>query len=465
MARRRDGFLAKVLVVALVGGAAFGVASLRARLTAGPPAHAERAPRVLVDPLAKARVAIDSAAEPRRGAPRGPRDRTALLEAAARGDTAGVEALHRSGVALDGALEAAAPSANLELVRWLLDHGVSVKEGAGLPVPPLLLADASAELATFLLAHGADEVPLDKAVAAGAPNAVKRVLAKGASAKTTAKDAEPLLVLAVRSAEGERRRAVVEALLGAGAPPDAKTEKNETALDVVVAQALEDRSDDGKVGEDAWSIATLLLARGARTTADSLTKVAREKSHEPWLRALLAAKLAPDATIVAVTDAAIRGDAELVTKLAARGVAWTRAGETSALLPLERAIVDEHLDVVRALLAAGAPMEDRRVTGNTALVTAVTAAAGGSETSLEIVRVLLDRGASPNARGIEGTTPLFAAAQQGSTMLVTLLVSRGARVDDPVSGMTPREAADLAGHDDVVKLLVLRGARAPRPRT
>ena len=441
MARRRDGFLAKVLVVALVGGAAFGVASLRARLTAGPPAHAERAPRVLVDPLAKARVAIDSAAEPRRGAPRGPRDRTALLEAAARGDTAGVEALHRSGVALDGALEAAAPSANLELVRWLLDHGVSVKEGAGLPVPPLLLADASAELATFLLAHGADEVPLDKAVAAGAPNAVKRVLAKGASAKTTAKDAEPLLVLAVRSAEGERRRAVVEALLGAGAPPDAKTEKNETALDVVVAQALEDRSDDGKVGEDAWSIATLLLARGARTTADSLTKVAREKSHEPWLRALLAAKLA------------------------ARGVAWTRAGETSALLPLERAIVDEHLDVVRALLAAGAPMEDRRVTGNTALVTAVTAAAGGSETSLEIVRVLLDRGASPNARGIEGTTPLFAAAQQGSTMLVTLLVSRGARVDDPVSGMTPREAADLAGHDDVVKLLVLRGARAPRPRT
>ena len=467
MARSRDGFLAKVLVVALLGGAAFGIQALRARLTAGPPAHAERAARVLVDPLAKVRVGLDARPSPASppDAARGPRDRAALLEAAARGDTARVESLHQGGVALEGALEAAAPSGNVALVRWLLDHGVSGKEGAGLPVPPLLLADESAELVALLLAHGAEEVPLDKAVAAGAPNAVKRVLAKGASARSVAKDAEPLLVLAMRSAEGERRRAVVLALLSGGAPPEARAENHETALDVVLGQALEDRSEDGKAGEDAWSMATLLLARGAKTSGAALARVAREPRREAWLRALLAAPLAPDATVIAVTAAAIEGDAARVEKLAARGVAWNLASTETTSLPLERAIVDERIDVVRALLAAGAPMDDRRVTGNPALITAVTAAAGGSDVSRDIVRLLLDRGANPNARGLEGSTALFAAAQQGSAGLVTLLVSRGARVDDAVSGMTPREAADLAGHDDVVKLLVARGARGARPRT
>lgn len=44
--------------------------------------------------------------------------------------------------------------------------------------------------------------------------------------------------------------------------------------------------------------------------------------------------------MIAVTAAAIEGDAARVEKLAARGVAWNLASTETTSLPLERAIVD-----------------------------------------------------------------------------------------------------------------------------
>jgi ankyrin repeat protein len=93
----------------------------------------------------------------------------------------------------------------------------------------------------------------------------------------------------------------------------------------------------------------------------------------------------------------------------------------------------------------------------------VAAAAGESEEAVRVVRVLLEHGASANKRGKDGRTALFAAAQQGTEALVTLLVSKGARVEDAVDGMTPLEAADARGHEGVVKLLKARGAKQKKP--
>lgn len=460
--RKSDTAFAKLAVIALLGAGAAGALTLHARITAPAPAHAERAVRVLTDPLARTRVAIDarsSRAEPSRGATSA--DRRALLDAATRGDRAIVETLHAKGVALDGTLENAAASGDATLVRWLLEHGVSATEGEALSVPPLLLADDHQEVVDLLLARGAREVALERAVAAGAPNAVRRALAKGASTKA-APEAEPLLVTAVRSATGAKRRAVLEALAAARAPLDAEDAHGESALSVLSTEALHAVPEGPSVEKPrAQDLVALLVARGAKVSGGVLAAVVRgaEPQRAPLLEVLLGGRLAHDATLAAVSAATEAGDAAAVKKLAAKGVSWASL-DKGTTTPLERAIVDGDPSVVRALLDASAPTGRIGGSSNPALVTAVTAASGESDAAIEIVRVLLDRGASPNVKGLEGRTPLFAAAQQGSERLVTMLVAKGARVDDEVDGMTPREAAELAGHDGVVKLLRARGARA-----
>lgn len=454
-----DSTVAKLGAIVLLGGAAAGALGLHARLTARDPVHADRGQRILTDPLAKTRVAIDALSpgtEPKKGATGA--DRRALLDAASRGDRATVETLHAKGVALDGTLENAASSGDVTLVRWLLDHGVAATDGESLSAPPLLLADDHQEIVDLLLARGAHEVALERAVAAGAPNAVRRTLAKGASTKV-APDAEPLLVTAARSTTGAKRRAVVDALALARAPLDAKDEHGASALAVLATEALHAVPEGPSVEKArAQDLVALLVTRGAKVSGEVLAGVVEgaEPQRGALLDILLGGALEKDATLVAVAAAR---DAAVITKLAAKGVSWASL-DKNATSPLERAIVDGDTAVVRALLDASAPAGRTGGSSNPALLTAVTAASGESDASLEIVRLLLDRGASPNAKGLEGRTPLFAAAQQGSERLVTMLVAKGARIDDEVDGMTPREAADLAGHDGVVKLLKARGARA-----
>lgn len=452
---RADSAAAKLVAVVAIGGLAAGAIGLHARVTAPAPEHASRAPRVLVDPIAQARVAVDRqlAASP---SPRGATsaDRRALLDAASRGDVAELERLAGKGVALDGTLEAAASSGSVATVKWLLDHGVLATDAEALAVPPLLLADEHGGVVDLLLARGAHDVPLEKAVAAGAPNAVRRALAKRAVVATP-KGGEPLVLVAVRDVTGTKRRAILEALVAAGAPLEGEDAEGTSALGFAAAEAIRDPS--------SLAVVTWLLAHGAVVSGRTLLVAVRaaEPERAPVLDALLAGKLAETATLAAVAAAAEAGDAALVRKLGARGIAWSALGR-NATTPLERAIVDGEPEVVKALLDAREPLAGAFATANPALLTAVTAASGGSEESLAVVRVLLDRGASPNVRGIEGRTPLFAAAQQGDAKLVSLLLAKGARASDPVDGMTPIEAADLAGHEDVVRLLRARGARLSR---
>jgi ankyrin repeat protein len=455
-----DSATAKIAVVVGIGAVALGIAALRSHYAEPKPSRLETTSVQQVtttSPVSEAPVTPPK--------PRGPTqsDRIALLEAASAGDQAKVEALFAKGVNLDGTLENAAKSGNAALVGWLIGHGVDAKEDEDLSVPPILIADEHDAVVSLLLAKGAHEPTLAKAVAAGAPKAVSRILAKGASAGSKSPDGEPVLMIALRDTSGAKRRLIVDALLKAGADVNAKYE-DERPLSVAVNNAALHVVDDEKVGDRPLDIVSRLVARQAKVDGEMLGTAlgAEEDRRGPLLDVLLGGTLDRAATAQAVATAAENRDGASIKKIAAKGVTWS-ALDPASPPPLAGAIVASDVPMVRALLDAGAPTDKLGEEGDTALLSAVAAAAGDSDDAVRVVRVLLEHGASPNKRGRDGRTALFAAAQQGSETLVALLVSKGARVDDAVDGMTPYEAADSRGYDAVTKVLKTRGAKVRKP--
>ncbi|MDB4944192.1 MAG: uncharacterized protein JWP97_3726 [Labilithrix sp.] len=434
--------VAKIAVVVGIGAVVFGGFALRERyfpherpgaaeLHAGTvPSAAPVAPIVTPPPLPAPAPASSSAQAD--AAPLAPSvtaaDRAALLDAAAAGDRLTVEALVARGVPAEGTLENAARSKNAALVEWLLGHGVAATEGEDLSVPPLLLADESEAITGLLLARGAHEPTLARAVTAGAPRAVTRLLAKGQSANGKTTEGEPVLLAAVRESNGAARRGIVDALLKAGADPDAKAE-GESPLAVAIAKAAHPAADAAdKTGDRPIDLVARLVAARAKVDGDALVLAlgAEEPPRGALLDALLAApapSLDRAATAKAIAVAASARDVASIKKLAAKRIAWATL-DPGAPLPLTTAALAGDVDVTRALLEAGA---------------------------------------SPNTKGGDGRTPLFVAAQQGDETLVALLVSKGARVDEEVLGLTPLEAAEARGNDAVVKVLKARGAKVRKP--
>ncbi|MDB4935849.1 MAG: ankyrin repeat-containing protein [Labilithrix sp.] len=459
----RDSAAAKIAVVVGIGAVAFGIATLRARIAGDKP----KPDRVQIVTAATGAPGVTGAAPAEAATAENPRtplgptraDRIQLMEACLEGDQAKVEALVLKGVNLDGSLGSAAKSGNASLVGWLIAHGVSAKEDEDLTVPPILVADEHDAVVTMLLAKGAHEPTLAKAVAVGAPKAVARLLAKGASATSKTAEGEPVLMLAIRDTAGAKRRVIVDALLKAGADASTKYD-DDTPLSIALASAVARTEDTEKAGDRAVDLVGKLVAKGAKVDGDALVAAmgAEEDKRTALLDVLLAGTVERSATLRGVTYAADTHDAASMKKLAAKGIAWPLL-DPKATPPLANAIVGSDVAMVKALLDAGAPMDRMGEDGDTALLAAVAAAAGDSDDSVRVVRVLLEHGASANKRGRDGRTALFAAAQQGSEALVTLLVSKGARVDDAVDGMTPIEAADARGHDGVVKLLKARGGK------
>ena len=473
----RDSAGAKLAVVVAIGGVLFGVAALRAKI-AGPTTTPTRDPASASAPngsgasaaagsKAEAKPAV-AQEEDKPAPPPAPTqaDRIALLEACADGDQARVETLVKKGVNLDGTLGSAAKSGNAALVGWLIAHGVDAKEDEDLSVPPILAADEHDAVVTMLLSKGTHEPTLAKAVAVGAPKAVARILGKGASATSKTTEGEPVLMTAIRDAAGEKRRVIVDALLKAGADVNTKYDDDtplSLALGAATAHGAESEKTE-KTGDRAIDLVGKLVAKGAKVDGDALVTAmsAEEDKRAALLDVLLAGTVDRAATLRAVSYAADTHDAPSIKKVAAKGVAWT-ALDPHATPPLMNAIVSGDVAMVKALLDAGAPTDRMGEEGDTALLTAVAAAAGDSDDAVRVVRALLEHGANPNKRGRDGRTALFAAAQQGSESVVTLLASKGARVDDAVDGMTPIEAADARGHDGVVKLLKARGAKQKKP--
>ncbi|KAG2498599.1 hypothetical protein HYH03_003350 [Edaphochlamys debaryana] len=151
---------------------------------------------------------------------------------------------------------------------------------------------------------------------------------------------------------------------------------------------------------------------------------------------------------------AIHGNVEVVRALLAAGARTEPAGKDGAT-PLIAAAYSGHAQVARALLAAGARIEAARQDGATPLI--IAAFLGHTE----VVEVLLAAGARADDVADEyGSTPLIAAAVEGRTETVGALLAAGARTEAAnLDGDTPLIAAAAAGHTETVRALLAAGAR------
>jgi ankyrin repeat protein len=201
---------------------------------------------------------------------------------------------------------------------------------------------------------------------------------------------------------------------------------------------------------------TLLVDRGANINARASTQysalmVAAQYPHAaPAIHLLLdrGAEVRLDPSVGTATFgayplflAAYSGNAEVLKRLRAAGDSLTDGvtllgARPSA--PLSGAIKLGHVDVVRALLDLGAPIEQPEQGGLTPLARAVL------NNRVDIARLLISRGADVNHVDNLGMTPLLYAASIdfGDGDMIELLLKSGARADARTrEGLT---ALDLA---------------------
>jgi ankyrin repeat protein len=160
------------------------------------------------------------------------------------------------------------------------------------------------------------------------------------------------------------------------------------------------------------------------------------------------APLSKRSVIGRLLKAALNGDLESVNRLLAAGAdvnARGASGESALLLAVQ---AEQNHEVVRCLLEGGADPNLADEDGNTPLILAV------NDEDLPIVRELVAKGAALDARNADGDTPLTNAAAWGSTLVVKYLISRGA---DPNlrdgEGVSPAELARQQGHDAIAELI------------
>jgi ankyrin repeat protein len=110
---------------------------------------------------------------------------------------------------------------------------------------------------------------------------------------------------------------------------------------------------------------------------------------------------------------ALGGDARLVTS-PYRGTALIAAAHLG------------HAEVVRLLIAAGAPLDHVNNLGWTALIESIVLGDGGAE-HRACLRALLEAGANPNLADRDGRTPLALAEARGYGEMAALLRAAGGR--------------------------------------
>lgn len=166
------------------------------------------------------------------------------------------------------------------------------------------------------------------------------------------------------------------------------------------------------------------------------------------------ARLLAERPSLDIFEAAAVGDVARVRELIDADPTLVNAYAADGFHPLGLAAFFRHADVVRLLIARGAdvaaPARSRLAV--TALHSAV--ATDAAPVDMDIVRALLDAGAPVNVPHLGGGTPLHTAAFTGNAEVARLLLERGGdaslRTDD---GKTAADIARERGHADLAREL------------
>lgn len=382
---------------------------------------------------------------------------TELVTAIATGDLPAMNRLYVKGMDLDGTISLGCHSGDKKVIAWLLDHGADIHDRDARTATeelPVLVADPYSDVVAFLLEKGAQDSTLDRAVVAGAPNAVRRRIA--ARDQPDADDEGPLY-LAVSSASGAlaTRLDIVDQLLAAGADPNRHGDSSVDVLDGALVACADQ--------EDCMAMTLRLVKAGARTTGDALSAaISKEDPIRDALLPILLKRLEKGATSIALSRSfAIPGP--VVKLVASKGVDWAwHDGESDEAIPLRDAIERGDREAVEAMIKAGAPVTRAWKNAASPLERAIEAV-GSEGAEPHIAELIIERGASVNTRLPDGRTPLFAAAETGNLRLVTYMLDHGARPNDVVLDETAVDAAVERGNVPAARLIHSRGGRPLRP--
>jgi len=173
--------------------------------------------------------------------------------------------------------------------------------------------------------------------------------------------------------------------------------------------------------------------------------------------------------------AAHTGNAAVVSQLLAHGAAHNAAESNLGQTALMRAVAENHVEVVRTLLAAGADARARSKNRFTPLLFAA------QQGNIEIARLLIAGGADVNESapdGIAGDTnaarsfkpdteaaALLVAIDSQHEAMATFLLERGANPNLQGAGRTALHSAVQQAMPELVRALLARGADPNAPLT
>jgi ankyrin repeat protein len=230
----------------------------------------------------------------------------------------------------------------------------------------------------------------------------------------------------------------------------------------------------GRAGTDA-ALADAVQQRNARATAALLAGHADVNKAQPdggtplhwavhWNNLELVHQLLKAGARVNVVNAlgvtplslaCTNGSAEAVSALVNAG-ADVGAARPTGETPLMTCARSGNAAAVQALVARGANVAAREpVQGQTALMWAAAQNHG------EVVRLLIEAGAEVRGRTSTATgfTPLLFAAREGAAEAARILLAKGAPVDEAaLDGTTPLMAAVYSGHWDLATYMLEQGA-------
>ena len=162
---------------------------------------------------------------------------------------------------------------------------------------------------------------------------------------------------------------------------------------------------------------------------------------------LIAAMCLCVAVVVLATRSALADDAESTVEGSINAVDRDRR------TPIYKSIRGSRTDEVKRLIALGADLSHRDMSGDTPLHVAV--ASGYAP----IVVVLLEAGADPNAKNVTGMSPLFDIRPSDDESIFNALLEAGAKINLPTRhGETALHSYAQRGYKRQVELLIKHGA-------
>jgi ankyrin repeat protein len=386
----------------------------------------------------------------------GPEGTAALIWAATRNDVAMADLLLRAGANAKAANElgatalyAAAAHADPAMTAKLLAAGADPNTPLMSGETPLMEAARRGNLATVreLLSHKADpnaresnggQNALMWALSQRQAAVVKELIKGGADVHAGSKSGFTPLMVAAQQGDAESARI----LLAAGAKPnDAQPKKGLTPLMIASAMGnanavnalLENGADPNLADADGYTS----LHRVVRDSDYGINPASKD-AVLTIVMSLLKHGANPNARLNQDKEKAAEeirnGNVQTYEKRSAVTV-------TEIILqgatPLFLAAEVNNLDVIKALVEAGADPLIPTERGTTPLIIAAGAgtdvqrerAPEERATAVETAKFLVEHGADVNAAGQYGWTALHAAAYQGMNDLIAYLVSKGAKID------------------------------------